>query len=148
MTYPIESTTRINNLGLHSKKILVVDDEEFVCNLVSKILEKYLGFEVNKAKNGSEAIAGALTGVYDAAIIDLSMPNTSGMKAIKAIKTMCPNFPIIAMSGKQMDFRPSEIEKELGCDRFLQKPFKISSLILEITSLFDTDDQSSETEQH
>ncbi len=144
MTYPIVSTSRVSDLRLKSRKILVVDDEEFVCNLVSTILEKYLGFEVSKAKNGSEAIAGALTGGYDAAIIDLSMPNTSGMKAIKTIKTMCPNFPIIAMSGKTLDFRPSEIEKELGCERFLQKPFKISSLILEITSLFDSDDKPSE----
>jgi CheY-like chemotaxis protein len=120
--------------GLANKKVLVVDDDEFVCELVSKVLTRYLGMEVCKANDGSEAIAAALTGRYDCALIDLVLPKTSGHKAIRTIKTMLPNFPIIAMTGQSPE-ETIQSMRRLGVTRVLQKPFKLMSLIEEVTDI-------------
>jgi CheY-like chemotaxis protein len=132
---PHPSDLVVGSGGLVNKRILVVDDDEFVCDLVSKVLTKYLSMEVYTANNGSDAIAAALTGRYDAALIDLILPRTSGRKVIRTIKTMLPEFPIIVMSAQA----PEDVTKairRLGITVVLQKPFKLMALIQSITEIF------------
>jgi len=128
--------SKINGIieGLANKRVLVVDDDEFVCELVAKVLTRYLGMEVYKANDGSEAIAAALTGRYDCALIDLVLPKTSGHKAIRTIRTMMPNFPIIAMTGQGPDEAIRSMRR-LGITRVMQKPFKLVALIEEVTNI-------------
>ena len=133
---PLKSEVSIE--GLANKKVLVVDDDEFVCELVAKVLTRYLGMEVYKANDGSEAIAAALTGRYDCALIDLVLPKTSGHKVIRTIKTMQPNFPIIAMTG-QGNEDTARTMRRLGISRVLQKPFKLMTLIEEVTNILSGD---------
>jgi len=135
MSQPTPAVSNSLLEGLAKKRVLVVDDDEFVCDLVSKVLTRYLGMEVYKANDGSEAIAAALTGRYDCALIDLILPNTSGSKVIKTIKTMLPDFPIIVMTGRAPDEVVKTIRK-LGVTRVLQKPFKLMVLIEEIAEIF------------
>ncbi len=120
------------------KRILVVDDNKFICELISKVLAKYMDIEAVPAKSGSQAIAAALTSHYDGAIIDLSLKNASGSKIIRTIKTMLPSFPILAMS-----IRPTaDFAKSLGQHgviRILPKPFKIVSLIDELKIMLKAD---------
>ena len=138
MNQPVPSISNSFSEGLARKRVLVVDDDEFVCDLVSKVLTRYLGMEVYKANDGSEAIAAALTGKYDGALIDLILPNTSGYKVIKTIKTMLPDFPIIVMTGQAPDEIVKSIRK-IGITKVLQKPFKLMLLIEEIAELFSDD---------
>lgn len=134
MNQPNPSTAVSLPEGLANKRVLVVDDDEFVCELVAKVLTKYLGMEVYKANDGSEAIAAALTGRYDCALIDLILPKTSGQKVIRTIKTMQPNFPIIAMTGQGLEETVRSLRR-LGITRVLQKPFKLVTLIEEVTNI-------------
>jgi CheY-like chemotaxis protein len=132
LTGPSKSAVFVE--GLANKRVLVVDDDEFVCELVAKVLTRYLGMEVYKANDGSEAIAAALTGRYDCALIDLILPKTSGHKVIRTIKTMQPNFPIIAMTGQGLEEAVRSMRR-LGISRVLQKPFKLMTLIEEVTNI-------------
>lgn len=134
MNQPNPSNENALTEGLAKKRVLVVDDDEFVCELVAKVLTRYLGMEVYKASDGSEAIAAALTGRYDCALIDLILPKTSGHKAIRTIKTMLPNFPIIAMTGQGPEEAVRSMRR-LGITRVLQKPFKLITLIEEVTNI-------------
>ncbi len=116
------------------KKILVVDDNEYVCDMISKTLEKYLGLEVVKINCGSQAIAAALTGRYDGAIIDLALQGTSGSKVVRTIKTMLPALPILSICAQPTDEMLSSL-KRYGINRVLRKPFKMTILIDEITEM-------------
>jgi DNA-binding NtrC family response regulator len=134
MTEPLrqESFPKID--GFTGKKILVVDDNEYVCEMISKTLEKYMGLEVIKINCGSQAIAAALTGRYDAAIIDLTLQGSSGSKIARTIKTMLPALPVLAMCAQPADEMLSSLRR-YGITRILQKPFKMTILIDEIVEM-------------
>jgi CheY-like chemotaxis protein len=120
------------------KKILVVDDNELVCDMISKVLAKYLDLEVCKIRGGSQAIAAALTGRYDGAIIDLNLQSISGSKVIRTIKTMLPKFPILTMCAHPSDEQLNTLERH-GITRVIHKPFKMTTLIDEITEILGTE---------
>jgi CheY-like chemotaxis protein len=122
--------------GLSGKKVLVVDEDDFVRDLITKILTRYLGLEVFLARSGSEAISAALTGQYDVAIIDLAMPHTSGVKIIQTIKTTMPDFPIIAMASC-VDGSAINSVRRFGINEVLPKPFKMTALIEGITEILN-----------
>ncbi|MEE9554263.1 MAG: response regulator [candidate division Zixibacteria bacterium] len=117
--------------------MLVADDDEFVSGLISKVLGNYMGMEIVTVDTGSKAIAQALTGEFDAAIIDLILPQTSGLEAIKVIKEMMPEFPIIAITGESLNSR-LEFLKSCGVTCVFNKPIRFSALIEELNSLINT----------
>jgi len=119
-------------------RVLVVDDDNFVRELIAKVLRKHLGLEVVTGDCGSRAIAEALTGEYDAAIIDLILPRTSGIEAIKVIKKMMPGFPILALTSELMNGR-IEYAESCGANRVFYKPVRISLLIDELKKILGRD---------
>jgi DNA-binding response OmpR family regulator len=124
--------------GFMGKKILVVDDNELVCEMIAKILMKYLDLEVFKIKGGNQAITAALTGRYNGAIIDLALEGTSSSKVIRTIRTMLPGFPILAMCSHPTEDQMATLSKH-GISRIIHKPFKMITLIDEITEILGAD---------
>lgn len=118
-------------------KVLVADDDEFVRNLLTRVLRDHMGLEAFAVGTGSEAIAETLTGEYNAAIIDLILPRTSGLEAIKAIKEMMPDFPIMAITGKPIKSRFDNL-RSCGVECFFNKPIRIADLIEEMTRILNT----------
>jgi DNA-binding NtrC family response regulator len=116
------------------KKILVVDDNVFLGRMISKALSKYLNIGVFKAENSGQAIAAALTGGYHGAIIDLALNGASSMRIVRTIKTMLPEFPIAVMYDHPADDMMAGLRR-CGVTCFLHKPFKITTLIEEITQM-------------
>jgi CheY-like chemotaxis protein len=105
---------------------------------MSRLLRNHLGLEVATAGNGRQAIAEALTGDYHAAIIDLLLPRTSGLKAIKAIKEMKPDFPIIALTSDSEKKR-SELVESSGVTQLFSKPVRIPVLFEELIRILSAD---------
>jgi DNA-binding NtrC family response regulator len=137
----IQDSPRSGVLGkglqpLSEMRVLIADDEPFICNLIGNILKEHFNFEVDKVQNGSDAIVMALSNEYNIILIDLVMPNTSGIKAINAIKSMKPGIPIIAMSGGQYGYS-QQAQKNNAYDKFIKKPFSISHLINEVNELLN-----------
>jgi DNA-binding response OmpR family regulator len=130
---PVISSSIAEKLSL--KKILVIDEDEFVCDLITRVLTRYLGCEVFGVRDGGEGIAAALTGRYDGAIVDLLLQKTSGQKIIRAIRTMLPSFPIIAMATLASEELTHSV-RQLGITTILYKPFKITALIEGVTEVF------------
>jgi two-component system chemotaxis response regulator CheY len=82
-------------------RVLVVDDEPAVRNIVRMILEK-AGYEVLEAENGEAAIEALDTGenrlVLDVVICDIRMPKINGVQAIEYFQRQYPHVPIIVLT--------------------------------------------------
>ena len=118
-------------------KILVVDDEEHIRELIRFYLDKE-GFSVREASGGEEAL-GILENEYiDLAIVDIMMPVMNGYEATKMIRSLdredAKVIPIIAMTANA--FTEDRIRaKEAGMDEHVAKPVDVELLIKVIHKL-------------
>ena len=112
--------------GAGRRRILVVEDEEMISALLVRYLGGHIGCEVAVARNGADAIDQATTEAYDAVLMDLMIPRTNGVEAIRALKATRPTLPVIVMSGAN----EAMIEEALsaGAEQALRKPFRMRDL--------------------
>jgi PAS domain S-box-containing protein len=110
-------------------KVMVVDDEESVRAVTARILETF-GFQVTLAEDGRDCLEKLLQNREPLRFIlmDLTMPHLSGEEALRHVRAIRPDLPIILMSG----FSPEELQLRFGGKGFagfLQKPFRPSDLM-------------------
>jgi len=112
-------------------KILVVDDEAIMRNLLLKILEQE-GYMVSLANSFKEALVKLSAEKFDIVLSDVKMPETSGFELLKVIKRDWPQTSVIMMTGYGDAYTVKEA-LVLGADEYLTKPFKSHevSLIVE-----------------
>jgi len=87
------------------KRILVVDDEPFVCDAV-KMMLNFDGHVVQTASNAKEALAMFEEGKFDLVITDFAMPIMKGDELAAAIKARCPNQPVVMITAYAECCRP------------------------------------------
>ncbi len=108
-----------------------MDDDPVLGGLISRGL-RGLGYKVGEAVDGNKAIKALETATYDAAVIDIIMPDREGVETIIEIRARWPNIKIIAMSGGgRMD--PDmflNLANTFGADALLKKPFKLADLLV------------------
>jgi CheY-like chemotaxis protein len=113
--------------GSASKRILVVDDDPRVREVLSAMLES-AGYEVSLAPNGRDAVAILENQEFTAILTDLVMPEQEGIETIKLIRKDYPDLKIIAMSGAfGGDYL--RIAGYLGAHSTLAKPINMETLI-------------------
>lgn len=83
------------------KKVLVVDDDPNICELVSIALSTK-GYSVNIAQTGTEGIKDVAKFVPDLILLDMTLPDMEGIEVAKKIKSIdaVKNVPILMMSGR------------------------------------------------
>jgi PAS domain S-box-containing protein len=108
--------------------VLVVDDEPDICEIARMMFEG-LGFPVQVASRGSEALAWARAhqGPIAAAFIDFTMPEMSGDEVARELRQLRPTVPIVLMSGFLESQARSRLSEELDF-AFLGKPFNLDDL--------------------
>lgn len=117
------------------KKILIVDDEDHIRELLKFNLEKS-GYVVYTANDGLEALNLAREKQVDLILLDLMLPGMDGFEVCKEIRrdNIISNVPIIMLTAKS-----EEIDKilglELGADDYITKPFSIRELSARIKAL-------------
>ena len=79
-------------------KILIVDDEIEICNMLSRHF-RYIGYEVDTASNGAEAIEKLDKSNFRVVISDIIMPKMDGVELLRAIKKEYPMAHVIMMTG-------------------------------------------------
>ena len=113
------------------KKILVVDDDELVLYGLEKAL-KSEGVVVVTAGTASEAVLKLSSCSYDLCLLDVHLPDFSGIELMKIIKDICPKVKIMVMTGSFIDNRNlSESITEAiqnGACHFIPKPFNLHEL--------------------
>lgn len=116
------------------KKILVVDDEANIREIISEFLQT-LGYEVVEAEDGNQAIKECGRKEFDLVITDIRMPNMNGLDLLKNLKKVIPDLPIILMTG----YQPSKSQEEnltAKADGYLLKPFSLNTLRQSILKIF------------
>ncbi len=114
-------------------RVLVVDDDPGVRRVASRLLESF-GLTVRVVESGAEALSllAAEPGAFDAVLLDLTMPEMDGPEAFERIQALCPELPVVMMSGYHEDeLRPGLDARISG---FIQKPFTPSDLARRIRS--------------
>lgn len=115
--------------------VLVIDDEQDVTDMIREMLET-IGCNVSVAYGGKEAVELYTTDwkKINLVVLDMVMPGMNGMEAYKALKKINPEIKVIISSGYSLNENVDEIIKD-GASIFLQKPFKINELALNIQNI-------------
>jgi len=115
-------------------KILFIDDDEAL-RIVTEEMLKRLGHEVKTAGGGLEGLAlfheYQKNNPFDLVVVDLQMPNVSGIEVVEQIRLRFPAFPIIVVSGRADHLDPDEAEALRNCV-LLGKPMSFSDLVEKI----------------
>lgn len=109
-----------------TKRILIVDDEKNIA-LTLKELLALKGYDVQAVFTGTGAIERLGQGDLDLILLDIQMPDISGVEILRQAKKNYPDIKTVVLSGFLEEY-DREIE-EIGCNAFLNKPFSIKTLI-------------------
>ena len=109
--------------------VLVVDDEELVLSVTTRILERN-GYVVSAASGGAEALRclQELGGSVDLVITDMMMPDMDGPALVAKLKEGRPRLKIIGVSGLDFDLRKEEMRAQ-GFSEILRKPYDVATLV-------------------
>jgi len=107
--------------NLPPRRILVVDDEPFVCESV-RLMLSYAGYAVETASGGREALAKYDPARFDLVVTDFAMEGMKGDQLAAAIKQLAPTKPIILLTAFPPETQPPAI------DLVLTKPFYFETL--------------------
>jgi len=116
-----------------SKKILVVDDEPKITQLVRDYLER-AGFEVHIAYDGKTALSLAKTEKPDMVILDLGLPQVDGLDFTREYRKSS-NTPIIMLTARSEE-SDKLIGLEMGADDYITKPFSPKELVARVRVIF------------
>jgi CheY-like chemotaxis protein len=111
---------------ISAKRILVVDDEPFVCDAV-KMMLLFDGHQVQTANSGKEAMALFEKGKFDVVITDFAMPGMKGDELAAAIKVRAPDQPVVMITAYAEMLRSSG-NPLAGVDSVISKPFLLETL--------------------
>ena len=114
------------------QKILIVDDDKAMAELISIYLSKEL-FETMIIHDGNEAVAGVRSFQPDLMILDLMLPGKDGYQICREVR-LFSDVPIIILSAKTETF-DKVLALELGADDYVCKPFDSKELIARIRAI-------------
>lgn len=117
---------------MNSMKILVVDDEELIRNVVKEYLQLE-NYTVDEAGDGDEAIAKTSKTDYDLIIMDVMMPKKDGFQTVKEIKKM-KDVPVLMLSARGEEY-DKLIGFDLGIDDYVTKPFSPKELVARVKAI-------------
>ena len=114
-------------------KILIVEDESSLCEMMQETLEKER-YIVETASNFSDAKEKIELYEYDCILLDIMLPDGNGLDLLKALKTLHKSEGVIIISAKD-EIEDKVLGLELGADDYLAKPFHLAELKARIKSL-------------
>lgn len=117
------------------KKILIVDDEAGIVQEIKEFLQEE-GYEIYTADSAKAGIKCVEEIKPDVIMIDVKLPDASGIEVLKACKERSPATKTIMVTGYVDQLVMDEAEK-IGRDTFLQKPFDLVRIIEEIEKLLN-----------
>ena len=114
-------------------KILVVEDDIHIKNIIAKNLEKH-GYEVFQSENGRDALVIFENNHIDLIITDIMMPYVDGNTLVKAVRYINSDIPIIMLTVLD-SYRDKEKGFSSGADDYMVKPVNMKEMVLRIKAL-------------
>jgi two-component system response regulator CpxR len=113
-------------------KVLIIDDDEELCDLVSEYLTVE-GFETTAVHDGEAGLERALSGEYDLAILDVMMPKLNGFDVLKNLREKS-GLPVLMLTARGDDMERI-VGLEIGADDYLPKPFNPRELVARLRAI-------------
>jgi DNA-binding response OmpR family regulator len=119
-----------------TKKILIVEDEEHILELLLRIFDRFDEYETFYAKDGEEALRIVVENNPDIVLLNLWLPKVNGLDVCKSLKSdpAQSQIRVIMISGSATE---SDWEKayEAGADACIVKPFRITTIIEKVENV-------------
>jgi two-component system OmpR family response regulator len=126
-------TTNRTDFIESNMRILVVEDDKKIASFIVNGL-KQGGFTVDHANNGQTGMELALASTYDAAVIDVMLPQLDGLSLIERLRQHKVQTPVIILSAKRsVDDRIKGLQR--GGDDYMTKPFSFAELLARLHAL-------------
>ena len=113
-----------------SKRILVIDDEDVIQEVVQGCFEDVAGWEVLLASSGREGLEQVVAEQPDAIVLDEMMPGMDGIAFLKRLRANDdnPSIPVVLLTAK-VDLTDPKLLRELGVVDAIAKPFDAIALV-------------------
>ena len=113
-------------------KILIIDDDEELCELVSEYLSVE-GFSTEAVHDGESGLQKALTNEYELAILDVMLPRKNGFDVLRELRKSS-KLPVLMLTAKGDDMERI-VGLEIGADDYLPKPFNPRELVARLRAV-------------
>ncbi len=123
------------------KKLLLVDDDEDLREVLSEQLVMTEEFDVFEAGNGAEAIQRSKEAIYDLVILDVGLPDTDGRELCRVLRKQGVKSPIVMLTGHDSD-ADTILGLDAGANDYVTKPFKFPVLLARIRAQLRQHEQS------
>ncbi len=123
-----------NPYGLDERKIvesriLVVDDEAEIINVISEALSGEGFTHIDSASDGDQAVGAFNAKKHDVVILDIMMPRKSGIEVLRHVKAVSPSSQVIIVTGNA-DKNSAIAAVKLGAYDYIEKPFELDTIVL------------------
>ncbi len=127
---------------MNKKRILIVDDEENILELLKYNLEKN-GFDVVAEDNGEGALEQVEKEDFDLVLLDLMLPGIDGLEVLKTIRShdRIKDTPVIMLTAKNEEI-DTVLGLEMGADDYIGKPFGVHELLARVKALLRRNDRT------
>ena len=115
--------------------ILVIDDEQEIRESLEQLL-KLDGYRTDCASTGNEGLKRVEDGIFDLVLLDINLPDRSGLDLLKAIKQDSPDVGVIMITAYDSSQTAFQASKQ-GADSYITKPWDNDKLLLEIRNTLD-----------
>jgi two-component system, OmpR family, response regulator len=116
-----------------TSRILVIEDEDRISRFIVEGLEAD-GHDVVAVQDGEVGLFMASTETFDAVVLDLGLPSTSGLEVLKSLKHSSPTLPIVVLTG----YDDPAVRRqciEAGAAAFVAKPLVITDFRAEVRAV-------------
>ena len=113
-------------------KVLLIDDDASIRRALHTTLSA-LGFEIEEASSGEQAVSFVRTERYDAVLLDINMPGVGGIETCRMLRRLAPGLPILMLTVR--DGEDDKIDAlDAGADDYITKPFHVGELTARVRS--------------
>lgn len=114
-------------------RILIVEDEQRLAEALAQILSKNK-YTADISLDGESGLDNALSGIYDAIILDVMLPKLSGFEILRTMRAERVTTPVMMLTAKD-DISDKVTGLDLGADDYLTKPFSTEELLARLRAL-------------
>ena len=128
----MKKQTRLQTIESHAT-VLVVEDDKNILQLLSAYLES-AGYTVTTAEDGTDGLHRALHECFDICVLDVMLPNTSGIEIASVLRSSDRDIPILFLTARGNE---SDVLNgfEVGADDYMTKPFSPRELLVRIAAI-------------
>ena len=123
----------MRQLGRREERIIVVEDEEPIRDLVTTAL-RFTGFSVDTAASGPEGLALARNASWHLLVLDVNLPGLDGFSLCRKLREAGDEVPVIFLTARD---DPADLREGFtgGGDDYLTKPFSLEELVLRVEAM-------------